>query len=505
MRITSRSPLRFDALQKIEKIIFNKDCFPYLFLLLFRDNFYSVACKSCLDRQDVDLIFKGCSAVATKRSIDSVRYQNYSEIFYSEFVRRWSTQFNVDLYLHVLLQTICLILGIPRLRQLAEETNNNLKISQSIHSLFLFFEDRLPKSSHVLEVEMSQNVHLETVIRLFRRRVGDVSFLHLVRIGFHAYKSSYGKFIQFRLWKQKERKNIDLLLQNFYTYEIDSISLILWTQNQKFQARFYAYVDTENLNVKRFCLSKSNSQLDGIKLDERDNQHLIRSFCIHFGRYKNKSFITFRGAHYFVKRFIHYFFILLRSHLNYPTEFIQIHIHLLPTNCAFFLGYISTIQLVSKNVQIETTVGSCSSISSERKIYPRLPILLLVKLLQKEKFCDSTGCPISKLSWVALTDDDILNRFGKIWTIFSLYYDAATNRDGLRRLRYILRLSCDSTLASKHRSTIRFLRRRFDLELPEVVHVCSKFNSLKIKKRVWHLSLNRFASLTFIPSTMQIQ
>ncbi len=390
-------------------------------------------------------------------------------------------------------------MGIPRLRQLAAETNNNLKISQSIHSLFLFFEDRLPKSSHILDIEMSQNIHLETLVRLLRRRIGDVALLHLLRIGFHAYKTSYGKFIQFRLWKQKEPTNFDLLLQNFYTYEIDSISLILWTQKHQFQARYYAYADTKNINIKRFCLSKSNYQLDGMGV----KQYLIRSFCIHFGRYRNKSFIAFHGARYFVKRWIHYIFIFLRSHFNYPPEFIQIRINLLSTSCAFFLGYISTIQSVSKNVQIETTLGSCSSISSGRKIYPRLPILLLVKLLQKEKFCSSTGRPISKSAWVVLTDDDILNRFGKIWNIFSLYYSAAINPDGLRRLRYILRLSCDSTLASKHKSTIRFLRRRFDLELPKVVHAYSKFNSLKINERVWHLSLIRSVALTLIPLTIR--
>nr|QKV46093.1 maturase K [Selliguea yakushimensis] len=501
MRITSGSPLRFDALQTIEEIIFNKDCFPYLLLLLFRDNFYSVACKSCLDRQNVDLIFKTCSAVATKRSIDSVRYQNYSEIFYSEFVRKRNTQFNVDLYLYVLLQTICLIMGIPRLRQLAAETNNNLKISQSIQSLFLFFEDRLPKSSHVLEIEMSQNIHLETLVRLFRRQIGDVSLLHLLRISFHAYKTSYGKSIQNRLWKQKESTNIDLLLKNFYTYEIDLISLIFWTQRHKFQTRCYAHEDTKNINIKRLCLSKSNSQLYRIGI----NQYLTRSFCIHFGRYRSKCFIAFRGAHYFVKRWIHYIFIFLRSHLNYSPEFFQIRINLLLTDCFFFLGYILTIQSVPKNVQIETTLGSSNSISSGRKVYPRLPTLLLVKILQKENFCSSTGRPISKSAWVVLTDDDILNRFGKIWNIFSLYYNASTNPDGLRRLRYILRLSCDSTLASKHRSTIRFLRRRFDLELPKVVHAYSKFNPLKINERVWHLSLIRSVLVTFIPLAIQVK
>nr|YP_009690901.1 maturase K [Pecluma dulcis]QEG57681.1 maturase K [Pecluma dulcis] len=499
MRITSGSPLRFDALQTNERILFNKDCFPYLFIFLFRDNFYSIACKSCLNNQDVGLIFKACSAVAIKRSIDSVRYQNYSEIFYLEFVRKRSLQLKKDLYLYIFLQTIYLILGIPCLRQLAAETDKNLKTSQSIHSLFLFLEDRLPKSSHVLEVEMFQKIHLETLVRLFRRRIGDVSFLHLLRIGFHAYKISYGNFIQFRLWKQKERRNLNLLVQNFYTYEIDL--LILCTQKHKFQTRYYAYTDIKNINIKRFCLCKSKFQLDEMDV----NQYLIRSFCIHFVRYKNKSFIAFHGARYFVKKWIHFSSILLRSQFNYPTEFIRINIKLLSTSCAFFLGYISTIQSVAKTVKIETKMGSYNSISSSRILSTRLPILLLVKLLQKEKFCNSTGRPISKLSWVVLTDDDILNRFGKIWNIFSLYYSAVINQDALRRLRYILRLSCDRTLASKHRSTIRFLRRRFDLELPKVVHFSSKFNSLKTNKRVWLLSLTRSVLLAFIPLTIQVQ
>lgn len=82
MKTTAGSLPKFDVLQKSE----GQDCFPYLLLLLLRDNFYSVACKRCLDRQDVGLVFGGCSAAAIRRSIDSVRYQDYSEIFYSEFV-----------------------------------------------------------------------------------------------------------------------------------------------------------------------------------------------------------------------------------------------------------------------------------------------------------------------------------------------------------------------------------------------------------------------------------
>mgnify|MGYP007023531476 CR=1 FL=1 len=86
MKITSGSLPRFDVSRRSEGLSVNQDCFSYLLLLLLRDNFYSVACKSCLNRQDINLSFGACSAVATKRLVDSVRYQDYSEIFYSEFV-----------------------------------------------------------------------------------------------------------------------------------------------------------------------------------------------------------------------------------------------------------------------------------------------------------------------------------------------------------------------------------------------------------------------------------
>nr|UQK96968.1 maturase K [Polystichum sp. YZ-2022a] len=341
---------------------------------------------------------------------------------------------------------------------------------------------------------MSQNLHVETVVRLFRRRIRDVPFLHLLRIVIYAYKTSYGKFIQFQFRKRRGQRSIEMLLQNFHTYEIDSMLLILWARVRKLQPRYLVSLDRNNMVRKKKCVSRYNFQLDAIRV----NHCLIRSLCIHFGRYKNKSIIVFHGAKYFVKKWIHYILIFLKFHLHYLTKFIQIRTNLLPTGCVFFLGYTLTIQSVSKDVRVETMVGPCSSILSGRRNCPRIPTLQLVKLLEKEKFRDSNGYPTSKLAWAVLADDDILNRFIKIWNTFSSYHSASVNRDGLRRLRYMPRLSCDSTLAGKHRSTIRLLRRRFDLELPKVVPVYSKLNSSEINRRVWYLNLIRSVSLTSI-------
>nr|YP_010701058.1 maturase K [Lomagramma matthewii]WCI21298.1 maturase K [Lomagramma matthewii] len=341
---------------------------------------------------------------------------------------------------------------------------------------------------------MSQNLHLETSFRLFRRRVKDVPFLHLLRIVIHAYKILYGKFIHPRSWKQKEHESIDMLLQNFFTYEIDSILLLSWTRMCKLQPKLFVSPDKSIMILKNKCVSKYTFQLDKLIT----NRCLIRSLCVHFGRYKNKSVIAFHGTQYFVKKWIHYILIFLRSHFHYPPEFIQIRNDLLSTSCVLFLGYVSTIRSASKDVQVETAVDSYKSRLSGQKSYPRIPFLLLVKFLEKEKFRDSNGYPVSKLAWVVSTDDDILNRFAKIWNTLSSYHSASINRDGLRKLRYIPQLSCDSTLASKHKSTIRLLRRRFALELPKVVPVCGKLDFPKINQKVWHLNLNRSVSLTFI-------
>nr|YP_010702138.1 maturase K [Asplenium castaneoviride]YP_010702226.1 maturase K [Asplenium ruprechtii]WCL38427.1 maturase K [Asplenium castaneoviride]WCL38515.1 maturase K [Asplenium castaneoviride]WCL38603.1 maturase K [Asplenium ruprechtii] len=490
MKTTSEFYFKLDVLQKSERLTSNRDCLPYLFFFLFRDNLYSVACKHCLDRRNAGLLFGACGATAIKRSIDSMRYQEYSEIFYSKFVRSRSSRFSLDLYLHILLQTISLILGILLPRLLTGEVKENSKISQSIHSIFLFLEDRLPKLSHALEIEMVQNLHLETSVRLIRRRIKDVSFLHLLRMVFHLSKTSCETFVKLWSWKGKQPRKINKLLRNFYSYEIDLRLVVLWTRKHK--SKYFAFTDRRNITRKRKRVSIFNCELDTVGID----RYPIRGLCIHLGRYKNKSVIIVRGTHHFVKKWIYYLSILLRPQFHHPIEFTRILINLLSASCVLFLGYISTVQSVSKDVQVETTVGFCNSISSERELHPNIPILLLVKTLGKDKSCDSIGRPVSKLDWAALKDDDILNRFLEIWSSFSYYYSASLNRDGLRKLRYIPRVSCDNTLASKHKSTIRLLRRRFELELlMKVVSMYKKPSFSKINQRVWYSSLTQYVPL----------
>nr|USW06934.1 maturase K [Asplenium scolopendrium var. americanum] len=494
MKTTSEFYFKLDLLRKSESLTSNRDYLSYLFFFLFRDNIYSAACKHCLDRRDIGLLSGACGATAIKRLIDSMRYQEYSEIFYSKFVRSGNSRLSLDFYLHVILQTICLILGILLPRPLTGEIKENSKVSQSIHSIFLFLEDGLPKLSHALEIEMVQNLHLETPVRLIRRRIKDVSFLHLLRMVFHLSKTSCETSVKLWFSKGKRSRKINMLLQNFYSYEIDLRLVVLWTRKHKLQPQYFAFTDRRNVTRKRKCVSIFNCELDAAGID----RYPIRGLCIHLGRYKNKSIIIVHGTHHFVKKWIYYLSILLRPQFHHPIEFTRIRINLLSASCVLFLGYISAIQSVSKDVQVETIVGFCNSISSGREIHPSIPISLLVKILGKEKSRNSIGCPVSKLDWAVLKDDDILNRFLRIWSSFSYYYSASLNRDGLRKLRYIPQVSCDKTLASKHKTTIRLLRRRFELELlMKVVFMYKKPSFSKRNQRVWYSSLTQDVPLKF--------
>jgi len=96
-----------------------------------------------------------------------------------------------------------------------------------------------------------------------------------------------------------------------------------------------------------------------------------------------------------------------------------------------------------------------------------IPVILLIGSLSKAKICTVSGHPISKPIWADFSDSDILDRFGRICRNLSHYYCGSSKKQGLYRIKYILRLSCARTLARKHKSTVRIFLRRLGSGLLE--------------------------------------
>nr|AYW15107.1 maturase K [Cheilanthes bolborrhiza] len=491
MKATYRSFAKSGALQEEnQELKTKKGYFLHSSLLLFEENFYLMEDKRRSHGPDIQFVSEAWSTVAIKRLICSMRDHNYLKIVNSEFVRNQTDGLNADLYFHLLKKIICLSVGISFFPRIGDNLSSSLKMSQSIHSIFLFLEDRFPKSNHVLEMDLPQKFHLETLIRLFRQQIKDVSFPHLLRIVFYKDKIFRGKTLYSH--KEGQKGSIEIPFQNFYRSEIDLLLLIPWKQVCKSRVNYFPSVDRCNITWKERHFSAYEFKSDTAGIDF----HFIRNWCIHYGRYRNKFIIVCEGTRYFVKKWLYYFSTLLKYHFHYRTEFDELRLKLLSTSCVSFLGYTSIAQLVSKSVRMEFAAGSYISILDVKKFHPKIPNSVITKISAKHKFCNINGRPAVKAAWATLTDNEILNRYVQLWQVFSLYYGASMNQDRLRRLKYILQISCDSTLASKHRSTIRLLQRRLKLETLNQIFVFSKSEPSN-SRRVWRSTLIRFFLVQF--------
>nr|YP_009548035.1 maturase K [Notholaena standleyi]AYW14581.1 maturase K [Notholaena standleyi] len=498
MKATCGSFAKSSSLQKNKELNINKGYLLHSSPLLFEEKFYLMEDKRRSRRPDIMLASGARSTVAIKRLICSMRDHNYLKIINSGFVRNQTDGLNVDLYFHLLKKIICLTLGISFLPRMGDNLSSSLKMSQSIHSIFLFLEDRFPKSNHVLEMDLPQKFHLEILIRLFRQQIKDVSFLHLLRIVFSKYKIFGGKTISSH--KERQKGSLEIAFRNFYSSEIDLLLLLPWKEICKSRVNYFPSIDRCNIIRKERHVSAYEFKSDTAGIDS----HFTRSSCIHYGRYRNKFIIVFEGTRYFVKKCLYYFSTLLKHHFHYRTEFDESRLKLLSTSCVSSLGYTSIARLVSKSVRIKALAGSYISILNVKKFHPKIPNSVITKILAKHKFCNMSGRPAGKTAWATLTDDEILNGYLQLWQIFSLYYGASMNQDRLRRLKYILQISCDSTLAGKHRSTIRLLRRRLKLETLNQIFVFSKFESSN-NRRIWRSTLIRFVLVQIIVLQIWLQ
>nr|NP_848039.1 maturase K [Adiantum capillus-veneris] len=471
----------------------NKNCFLHPLLFLSEENFYLTDGKRRSHGADANLVFGAWSTVAVKRLIGSVRDPNlnFLKIYDSVSVRNLTDGLDVDLYLHPLLKMTYLILGIALFPKIRAETSSKSKMLQSIHSMFLFLEDRFSKSNHILEADLPHNLHLETSIRLFRRQIKDVSFLHLLRIVFRKRKIFCGK--TFYSPGGGQDGSVDIPVRNFYIFEIDSLLLIPWKQVYKFRVNYLSPIDSCNIIRKEIYASAYKFKWNKASID----YSFSRSLWIHYGRWRNKFLIASEGTHYFVKKMLYYLWILLKYHFHYRIKSNEPWIRkLLPTSCVSSPGYTLLAQLVSKNVRIETVTDLYISILGGKKFYPKIPNSIIITTLAKQRFCDFTGRPIGKSAWVTSTDDKIIDGYVQLWQVFSLYYGASMNQYRLRRLIFLLQMSCDSTLAGKHRSTIRLLRCKSNVEALNQILASRKFE-LSSSRRVWRSSSIRSVLVQF--------
>nr|AFU76339.1 maturase K [Adenolobus pechuelii] len=443
----------------------------FLYPLIFREYIYALAYDHGLNSsilvENVDYDNKS-SLLIVKRLITRMYQQNHFIANDSSKNKFWG--YNKNLYSQIISEGFAVIVEIPFSLQLIYSLKEAEIVKsynlRSIHSIFPFFEDKFPYLNYVSDVQIPYPIHLEIMLKTLRYWLKDVSSFHLLRIFLHKYcnwnslitpKKSISTF-------SKRIPRLFLFLYNLHVFEYESIFLFLRNKSSRLRLtpsgvlfeRIYFYGKIEHLVevfAKDFLLTL----------------WFFKDPFIHYVRYQGKSILASKTTSLLMTKWKYYLINLWQCHFYVWSQPGRIHINQLSEHSFYFLflGYFSSVRLNPSVVRSRMLENSFIIENVRKKLNTIVPIIPLIRLLAKAKFCNVLGHPISNPVWADSSDFDIIDRFVRICRNFSHYYNGSSKKNNLYRVKYILRLSCIKTLARKHKSTVRAFFKRLGSELLE--------------------------------------
>nr|AND48499.1 putative maturase [Flatbergium sericeum] len=479
----------------------------FLYPLLFRDDLYAIAYNRSSNKLDLRKIENSklnekFSFLILKRLIHRIRWKNYFPFFNRNHKKNFDVDYKKNLYLEAIQEGITVVLEIVssiQLKPIAGEGGMNEWTSyQSIHSIFPFIEDTFPYSNCILDLKIPLFIHPELLIRIFRRRIRDTSLFHLLRFIIHRNRGSI-TLDTHSIYSQKEMTRLSLFLWNLYIHELESpLAYLLWKDLGNFRLLSHLALLNETNRIRKI---RDITKPSWIILQKCTFFRKKPSF--HYVRYGNKSILSVGGIYHSAEKWKYLFLKIWQYHFHFLFESYGIRIKKIPNNCFPFLGYTFDVQnkIIAVRAKMLDELPGTSLINKE--LCSIAPILPLIGLLARERFCDTLGHPIGKLAWTTLTDEGIFNRFDQIWRNLFYYYSGCPNRKNLYQVQYILRFSCAKTLACKHKNTIRSVWKKYDLTFftkpflsKKRELMCSNFSRIyPPTKKFWYLDITRINSL----------
>nr|QBB68436.1 maturase K [Exocarpos sparteus] len=334
------------------------------------------------------------------------------------------------------------------------EESHNLRSS---HSIFPFLEDKFYHLNYVSNILIAYPVHLEILIQILRYWVKDASSLHFLRFFFHETHNwnsfiSQNKSISVL---SKKNKRLQLFLYNSHVCEYEYIFIFLRNQSSHLRARYFG-----TLIERIYLYGKIEHIMDVFTNDFKAIPWLLKDPFMHYVRYQGKIIMASKGTPLLMNKWKYYLFNFWQCRFHVWSQPGRIHINQLSNHSLDFLGYLSSVQLTTSVVRSQMVENSFIIDNSFKKFDTTVPIIPLIRSFAKAKFCNVLGHPISKLVWADLADSDIIDQFLRICRNISHYYSGSSKKKSLYRIKYILQLSCDRTLARKHKKAVRaFLKR----------------------------------------------
>nr|CFQ34574.1 maturase K [Dawsonia sp. B883] len=456
MRTIAEILFKIEKLQKIKQKNLWKNRF--LYSLLFQDDLYALAYSRFLNKMNLKKIEnsnlnENFSFFILKRLIYKIRYEKNLQNSKKNFNNFLDINYHSDFYSRALREGITVILENsffvqvkrPFIKKFQEWAN-----FQSIHSVFPFIEDKFLHSNYIINTKIPYFLHPELLIRTFRRRIQDASFLYLLRFLFYKNK----KLIILdtsSFFYEKEMTRLSLFLWHYCIYELEFFLANLWKDFNCFNSLSYlALLEQAN------CIKKIKHVVNPLWF-KFQFFFVKKKFSFHYVRYENVYILAIKNPNYLAEKWKFFFFNFFKYYFHFLVKPYRISIKKIEKNCFSFLGYVFSIETKTTMIRIKILNNLFKNNLANKEVYFLTPILSIIGLLAKEKFCNTLGHPISKLAWTTLTDDEIFNRFNQIWKNIFYYYSGCIDKKNVYQIQYILRFSCAKTLACKHKSTIRFI------------------------------------------------
>nr|AAK69136.1 maturase K [Phyllocladus alpinus] len=474
----------------------------FLYPLFFRQDLYAIAHDHHLDKSSYSepsefRIYKTLSFLTVKRSINWIRQSKDSIVLLRNCDPNKCMDHNRGSFSELILEglTVVLEVSFSMRAKYSLECMNGSKSFRSIHCLFPHIEDKFPHSNYISDIRLPYTIHPEILVRIFRRWIRDAPSLHLLRCILYECQNSCGaKNLQKEiLVSLRENKKFSLFLWNSYVCECESILVPLLKRSSHSRLLSYGSLPERthfDRKIKHIPIFPCRT------LTKPKRIWLSKDPFFHYVRYRERSLVALKGSNLQVKKWRYHLLHFWPRYFHLWPQPYRVWILELPKNGFCFIGFSLSVKI--KHLLVRTKMLDDSFIADfiTNEIDPMAPIRSLISFLARERFCDISGRPISQFAWTSLTDDDILDRFDRIWINFFHYYSGSFNPDGLYYIKYILLLSCAKTLACKHKSTIRVVReesgselftKSFSQERELISRVFSKNRSQR--ERFWHLDI----------------
>nr|YP_010723264.1 maturase K [Phalocallis coelestis]WDW26634.1 maturase K [Phalocallis coelestis] len=385
---------------------------------------------------------------------------------------------------------------------------------RSIHSIFPFLEDKLLHLNYVSDILIPHPIHMEILVQILQCWIPDVPLLHFLRFFLHKYHNWNSFLITPKksiYVFSKENQRLFRFLYNSYVSECEFLFVFLRKQSSYLRLRsFGLFIERRHFYVKMEHLHMQHLIFIVVC---RDYFHgTLWSFkdpSMHYVRCQGKAILASKGTHLLMKKWKYNFVNLWQYYFHFWYQSYRIRINQLSNYSFYFLGYLSSLLKNYWTVKNKMLENSFLIDTVTNKFEATVPVIFLIGSLSKAQFCTVLGHPISKPTWTDLSDSDIIERFGRMCRNLSHYHSGSSKKQGLYRIKYILRLSCARTLARKHKSTVRtFLRRlgsglleeffteedqALSLILPKKIPLT--FHGSHKKEHIWYLDIIRMNDL----------